>query len=182
MFNTKSATILLVAGIAVATPCNVTHSAEQGGQHASMPPGMTHEEHMARMKQHGDSAMGFDQDKTTHHFLMTQDGGIISVDANDALDQASVARIREHLREIAGSFKRGDFGKPLETHGEYPDGVAAMKRLKSEISYTYAQTQRGGMVRIVTSDAEALAAVHEFLAYQIREHATGDPLTPADAH
>jgi len=32
-------------------------------------------------------------------------------------------------------------------------------------------------VRITTRDGEALAAVHEFLRYQIREHHTGDPLT-----
>jgi hypothetical protein len=31
--------------------------------------------------------------------------------------------------------------------------------------------------RITASDAQATDAVHEFLRYQIREHATGDPLT-----
>jgi hypothetical protein len=30
-------------------------------------------------------------------------------------------------------------------------------------------------VRIRTSDPEAVAAVHEFLRFQIRDHGTGDP-------
>jgi SAM-dependent methyltransferase len=153
-------------------------------QHTTMPAGMSHEEHMAQMKketemkQHGNAAMGFDQDSTTHHFLIASDGGSIAVDANDLADQESIAQIRSHLQQIAIAFKRGDFGKPLETHGEYPAGVPVMQRLKDEITYAYAETPRGGIVRIVTANPEALAAVHAFLAYQVKEHATGDPLTP----
>lgn len=43
-------------------------------QHPAMPPGMIHEEHLAQMqkdaelKKRGADAMGFDQDKTAHHF------------------------------------------------------------------------------------------------------------------
>jgi SAM-dependent methyltransferase len=122
--------------------------------------------------------MGFDQDRTTHHFLMTSDGGSIAVDANDLSDHTSIAQIRSHLREIAIAFKEGDFSKPHETHSEYPAGVPAMQRLKNEITYAYAETPRGGIVRIVTRNPEALAAVHAFLTYQVKEHATGDPLTP----
>ena len=153
-------------------------------QHATMPAGMTHEEHMAQMKkeaemkQHGNAAMGFDQDRTAHHFLMTSDGGSIAVDANDPADQASIMQIRTHLQKVAIAFKHGDFGKPRETHSEYPAGVPVMQRLKDEIVYTYSEAPRGGIVRIVTTNPEALAAVHVFLAYQVKEHATGDPLTP----
>src|SRR3989304_6217154 len=80
----------------------------------------------AEMKQHGNTAMGFDQDRTIHHFLMTSNGGSIAVDANDPADQASVAQIRSHLQEIAIAFKQGDFGKPHETHSEHPADVPAM--------------------------------------------------------
>jgi hypothetical protein len=34
----------------------------------------------------------------------------------------------------------------------------------------------GGRMDIVTKDGDALAALHEFLAYQIKEHQTGDPV------
>jgi len=146
-------------------------------QHSAMPAGMTHEQHMEQMKKAGKTAMGFDQDTTTHHFLLAANGGAISVEANAADDRAGRDQIRMHLKEIAVAFKQGDFGKPLATHSEQPPGVPVMQRLKAEITYTYADTERGGIVRIATANAEALAAVHTFLKYQITEHATGDPLT-----
>jgi SAM-dependent methyltransferase len=153
-------------------------------QHTGMPAGMTHEQHMAQMKkeaelkQRGNLAMGFDQDKTTHHFTLTAVGGSIAVDANDPADAANRDRIRAHLREIAEAFSQGDFQKPFMTHGEVPPGVPALQRLKAQIVYTFEETGRGGLVRIATTNAEARAAIHEFLTYQIGEHATGDPLSP----
>jgi ubiquinone/menaquinone biosynthesis C-methylase UbiE len=149
-----------------------------------MPAGMTHEQHMAQMqkdaemKQHGNVAMGFDQNKTTHHFTMGTNGGAIDVAANDGADQASIAQVRQHLQEIAVAFKQGDFGKPQATHSEVPPGVLVMQRLKDAITYTYYETVGGGIVRIHTANPEALAAVHEFLSYQVREHKTGDPVAP----
>jgi ubiquinone/menaquinone biosynthesis C-methylase UbiE len=156
-------------------------------QHSAMPAGSTHEQHMvqmkkdAEMKQHGNVAMGFDQDKTTHHFTMGTEGGAIDVAANDRADQASIAQVRQHLREIAVAFKQGDFGKPQATHSELPPGVPVMQRLKDAITYTYYETVGGGIVRIHTANPEALAAVHEFLSYQVREHKTGDPIAPGSA-
>jgi hypothetical protein len=79
---------------------------------------MTHEEHQAQMrkeaetKRRGAEGMGFDQDKTTHHFRLTTEGGLISVAANSAEDTASRDQIRMHLKVIAEQFQRGDFGKP----------------------------------------------------------------------
>ena len=60
----------------------------------------------------------------------------------------------------------------MQTHAEVPPGVPVMERLKSEIVYTYAETSRGAAVRIRTTNTDALAAVHEFLQYQSREHHT----------
>ena len=159
-------------------------------QHTPMPAGMSHAEHMAQMKkeaemkQHGHAAMGFDQDKTTHHFSLTADGGSIAVDANDSADHASRDQIQAHLKEIAAAFGQGDFQKPFLTHSEVPPGVPAMQRLKAEIRYTFEETARGGIVRIATTNTQALAAIHEFLTYQIKEHATGDAvsLQSAPAH
>ena len=147
-------------------------------QHPSMPAGMSHEDHLKQMqkeadlKRRGDAAMGFDQDKTTHHFQTKADGGAIEVDVKDPSDTASLAQVRAHLKEIAASFKSGDFVKPMETHAEVPPGVPVMQRLAGEIAYSYADTAKGGAVTIRTANTEALAAVHEFLEYQIREHHT----------
>jgi hypothetical protein len=148
-------------------------------QHPTMPPGMTHEQHLkemqkdAELKTRGAIAMGFDQDKATHHFRTTTTGGAIEVDVKDPADAASREQIRTHLKDIAGAFAQGDFSKPFQTHAEVPPGVPAMQRLKAVIRYKYEETARGGAVRISTSDPEALKAVHEFLDYQAREHHTG---------
>ena len=152
-------------------------------QHPDMPAGMTHEQHMAQMKkeaemkQHGQMAMGFDQDKATHHFTLTTNGGVIAITANDAADQATRDQIQTHLQEIAQSFARGDFEKPLMTHSEMPPGVTTMQRLKAAITYRFEATEDGGVVRITTSNADAREAIHDFLRYQIKEHATGDPIS-----
>jgi hypothetical protein len=125
----------------------------------------------------GNSAkgMGFDAAKTTHHFRLSPEGGSIEVTANDAVDTKSRDEIRMHLGHIAKRFQDGDFDIPMFVHDQTPPGVPAMKRLKSEISYKYEETDAGGRVLIATKNAEALAAVHDFLRFQIREHHTGDP-------
>jgi hypothetical protein len=115
-------------------------------------------------------AMGFDQDRTVHEFLTAPTGGSIEVKVKDESDDTSRGQIRKHLAEIARAFADGDFRKPFQTHGEVPPGVPEMQRLKSAIRYEYAETPRGGIVRITASDAKAVAAVHEFLKYQQREH------------
>ena len=122
------------------------------------------------LKHRGDAAMGFDQDKTAHHFRTAADGGAIEVDVKDSSDTKSLAQVRAHLKTIAAAFKSGDFGKPMQTHAEVPPGVPVMQRLAGEISYSYAETPKGGAVKIKTANQEALAAIHEFLEYQIREH------------
>jgi hypothetical protein len=120
--------------------------------------------------------MGFDHDKTTHHFELTKTGGVIQVRANDAADSASRDHIRMHLQHISKSFAAGDFKDPMDVHAEEPPGVPVMKKMRSDISYRYKSIDRGGRVVIQTQDAEALEAVHEYLKYQIREHKTDDSI------
>lgn len=132
------------------------------------------------MEHRGDAVMGFSHETTTHAFPLYDDGGAIEVDANDAKDGKSVAAIRAHLREIAKAFAKGDFAKPKAIHEQLPDGAAEMAALRANIKYDFAETERGGRVRITTSDAKALDAVHRFLKFQIREHHT--ERDPAHAH
>src|SRR5215212_9226193 len=132
--------------------------------------------HAAHMAARGDSAagMGFSQEKTRHTFRLCADGGAIEVRANDAADAESVAAIRDHLRTIARSFAAGDFSRPAHIHDGLPDGAEIMKERRASIAYRYEKLERGGRVRIATTDAAALAAVHRFLRFQIEEHQTGD--------
>jgi hypothetical protein len=131
---------------------------------------------MDDMNKRGDQAMGFDHLKTTHHFRLEKDGGSIEVEANDAMDELSRDQIRMHLKHITMMFSKGNFEIPMLVHAENPPGTQVMSRLKAEIQYQYKETERGGLVRISTKNPDALAAVHEFLRYQIKEHMTGDPL------
>ena len=126
------------------------------------------------MEHHGEDVMGFSQTKTTHHFLLTRDGGVIAVTAKDPKDTISQNQIRMHLPHIATAFAGGDFTDPMEVHDQTPSGVPTMKRLKAQIQYKYEETNTGGRVLIHSQNAEAVHAIHDFLRFQIREHHTGD--------
>lgn len=134
------------------------------------------------MEHRGDAVMGFSHETTTHAFKLYDDGGAIEVSANDGNDTKSIAAIRSHLQTIAKEFAKGDFAKPKAIHEQLPDGAAEMQALRKSIKYEYAETERGGRVRITTADAKALDAVHRFLQFQIREHHTEPERDPAHAH
>jgi hypothetical protein len=125
----------------------------------------------------GDQGMGFSHRLTGHHFLLFSNGGAIEVEAERSDDNVSKAAIRTHMEMIAGMFGQGDFSLPMFIHDTVPPGVEVMKRLKAQISYTAEKTLHGAQVRITTSNPEALAAVHEFLRFQIKDHRTGDQMT-----
>ncbi len=123
----------------------------------------------------GEMVMGFDQEKTAHHFLLYQDGGAIDISVKNAGDRKNRDAIRSHLPHIAMMFGGGDFDVPMLVHDtkDIP-GAALLSARKDTVSYRYSETPKGGRVDIVTTDPETLKALHEFLRYQIREHRTGD--------
>ena len=123
-----------------------------------------------------EAGMKFSQERTTHHFLLAADGGSIQVTANAPDDRTTIEQVRRHIQHIAQAFQAGDFTTPELVHGEMPPGVPTMRQLKSEISYVYRSRPDGGVVVIRSRRPEAVAAVQEFLRFQIREHRTGDPV------
>jgi hypothetical protein len=126
----------------------------------------------------GAKVMGFDQDKTAHHFLLYDDGGAIDVAVKDAANTKDRDAIRSHLPHLAMLFGTGDFNAPMLVHdSKKVPGTAAMAKLKDRISYKYVETPAGGRIDFVTKDPAALAAVHEFLTFQIKDHRTGDAVT-----
>jgi hypothetical protein len=132
--------------------------------------------HHATVESHGDQAMGFPHDKTTHHFRLSDYGGEIEVTANDPNDTVNVEAIRVHLEHIAQVFSQGDFSTPMFVHDSIPPGVTTMKLLKGNIHFAYKRTRAGGSVSLASKDEVARAAIHDFLRFQIRDHGTGDPL------
>src|SRR5579863_4261013 len=127
------------------------------------------------MNERGEKGMGFSQTTTTHHFLMSSDGGVIQVEANDLTDAKNRDNIRMHLAHIAQAFANGDFDIPMFVHDTVPPGVPEMRRLREKIKYSFAETPGGGRVILATPDKAALDAIHKFLRFQIEEHKTGDP-------
>jgi hypothetical protein len=125
---------------------------------------------------HVDQVMGFDQTKTTHHFKLLPDGGVIAITANDPADVASRDAIRQHVAKIETMFHQGDFSAPTAVHGQTPPGADTMKRLKDQLHYATENLPAGGQLHMTTSNSEALKAVHDFLRFQIQEHKTGDSL------
>jgi hypothetical protein len=165
------------------TPCTFSQSASAAASpcpmHASH---MGADAHHAVVESHGDQAMGFPHDKTTHHFRITEEGGAIEVTADDPKDSTNIEAIRMHLAHIAQVFSEGDFSTPMFVHDSIPPGVTTMKLLKEKIRFAYQPLEGGGRVSMASEDAVALAAIHDFLRFQITDHRTGDPLQVAAAH
>jgi hypothetical protein len=137
--------------------------------------------HGGTVESRGTQAMGFDQQKTQHHFLLKLDGGVIHVTAKDANDAASVAQVRSHLKKIAQEFKAGRFDDPTFIHDRVPPGVPTMQRLKQQIDYAFVEVPSGAEVRISSKNKEAVEAVRSFFQMQIEDHKTGDTM-PAHQH
>jgi hypothetical protein len=146
----------------------------------SAPPAAAQDEHahhrrpdsdtaFASMQERGKAAMGVDQYTSTHHFDDLPDGGRIELQ-RDSSDHAGVAEIRAHLQRIAKAFTAGNFNVPGFVHaGEVP-GTSVMRERRAKITYRFSSLPGGGEVRIETGDPAARRAVHEFLAFQRREH------------
>jgi len=126
----------------------------------------------AGVQQRGEKAMGVDQYTSTHKFDALPDGGRIELQ-RDVDDTAGVAQIRAHLNEIAKAFKSGDFSTPAFVHMQQVPGTSVMAAKRGTISYTYRDLPRGGELRIVTEDREAIDAIHEFMAFQRHDHRAG---------
>ena len=129
------------------------------------------------MPNHPDAghAMGFDVDKTVHHFYLYEDGGAIDVSVKDKNDKTNLDAIRMHLSHVAMMFGQGNFEMPMMVHETHAmPGIDDLAKMKDKIKYTYKDSPEGGRVEIVTKDKDALAAVHAFLKYQIADHKTGD--------
>jgi hypothetical protein len=121
------------------------------------------------MQSRGAMAMGVDQYTSTHHFTDLPDGGRVELQ-RDMDDSDGTATIRHHLRMIAAAFRAGDFSTPMFVHMRDVPGTSVMAAKRAAITYAVMDLPRGGALRITTRDPDALAAIHEFLAFQRRDH------------
>ena len=124
------------------------------------------------MQERGEKTMGVDQTTSSHGFQSLPDGGRIVL-VRDINDSAGVARIRAHLRDMQRAFGAGDFSMPMFIHMKTVPGVSVMAARHNLIRYTESDLPDGAALRIVTTDSAAVAAIHQFLAFQRTEHHAG---------
>ena len=132
------------------------------------------QDHQTMVNEHGEHVMGFSHDKTTHHFELHYDGGLIDVRAADAQDIETRDQIRSHFHHIAQMFANGNFNAPMLVHGKEVPGTATMTQLKDKLHWELQETPRGARLTVTADNKPALDAVHQFLRFQIEDHKTGD--------
>ena len=124
----------------------------------------------AAMQERGRTVMGVDQYTSAHVFEDLPDGGRVVLDRDSAGDTTGIATIRLHMHDIAAAFRAGDFTKPFQVHAQVVPGTAVMQARRAAIEYEVIDRPRGGEVRMRSSDPAAIAAIHEFLAFQRSNH------------
>jgi hypothetical protein len=144
-------------------------AARLSGQSARHDAQSSRDSGFAAMQSRGKIAMGVDQYTSTHRFDDLPNGGRIELQ-RDSSDTAGVRTIREHLSGIARQFAEGNFDNPAFVHAGNVPGTDIMRAKRSGIRYRFHPLPGGGEVRITSHDSEAVAAIHQFLAYQRREH------------
>jgi hypothetical protein len=157
--------------ILAATAALVVHS----------PPAWSQDTSFAGVQARGRAAMGVDQYTSTHHFDALDDGGRIVLQRN-ADDSVGVATIRAHIRAIADAFKSGDFSTPAFVHMRMVPGADVMAAKRALITYEPHDLPRGAELRIRTTDAEAVVAIHRFMAFQRSDHHAGGESAAGPQH
>lgn len=136
----------------------------------AQPPAAGDDARYAAVQTRGAEVMGVDQYSSTHRFDDLADGGLITFTRNDPSDSEGIAVILAHLQSVADSFTRGVFVDPATVHGMTVPGTGTMTRKREQIRYQVTPRADGGALRIQTRDTEALAAIHEFMAFQRSDH------------
>lgn len=123
----------------------------------------------AGVQERGQEVMGVNQYTSRHVFQPLPDGGRIELQRS-VEDNAGAAQIRRHMRVIAHQFATGDFRLPGVVHARDVPGTGVMAEKRAVITYTVESLPHGGAVRVRSRDPEAIRAIHEFLAFQRRDH------------
>jgi hypothetical protein len=162
----RAIAVVLLAGVATTA---------RAADHESCPmakPGA----HRTEVDHRHEDTTGVPTTGSEHHFVLDRQGGSIRLEARPGSPDTTRAQIRGHLQAIVRAFAAGDFSMPRHIHDQDPPGVEVMIARKDAIRYAYVDTPDGGTVTLTTADPQALAAIHDFLRFQIRDHGTSDPL------
>jgi len=152
-----------------------------GGAVAAVAMGGEERSREAAVAERGATVMPFSLDATTHVFDATATGGSQRVVADDPRDRDQIRLIRQHLREEAAAFQRGDFADPASIHGEEMPGLAALQGGFKRIEVSYLDLPDGAEIAYRTDDPALAAALADWFEAQLRDHG-GDATTGDDAN
>lgn len=166
--NTRSTVKLTVGAVMVASLAVLGTLAATGafGSGWVSPQEVRHE----RVAEKGSAVMPFDLEATTHVFEKTGNGGVQKVVADDPGDARNVAAIREHLREEAAAFSRGEFSDPASIHGEDMPGLSELEAGADRIEVSYEELPDGARIVLESDDPGLVGAVHEWFDAQLSDH------------
>jgi len=114
--------------------------------------------------------MPFDLDETTHRFDADERGGVQTVVADDADDEAQVSLVRSHLRDEAERFRAGDFGDPATIHGDDMPGLDVLERRADRLEIEYRDVAAGGEIVFRSADPTVVDALHDWFSAQVVDH------------
>ena len=125
----------------------------------------------AEVANRGADVMPFDLKATTHIFTKTSTGGTQRVVARNTSDATQTRLVREHLRDIEGEFKKGDFSGPSHIHGEDMPGLAQLKTARpGDILIAYKDVESGAELTYRTKNAKLVSALHAWFDAQVSDH------------
>jgi hypothetical protein len=78
--------------------------------------------------------MGFDQERTVHHFLLYEDGGAIGKDPGLPMESAALHAIFEHYDTIRTAVETTATGVIVTQTSSDPKAVAALQQHASEVT------------------------------------------------
>lgn len=118
----------------------------------------------------GARVMPFSLDATTHVFDKNATGGTQRVIADAPGDRSEIRLIRQHLREEAEAFRRGEFADPASIHGQKMPGLAALKIGHRRIEVRSRYLPEGAEITYRTSDSRLAAAIGDWFDAQLNDH------------
>lgn len=178
----KDSGLFFLSALLAVTPAVNVRAADATGQmpamdHAHMGQGMSMPDtsgaasHRAAVSQRGGTVMPFSLDQTQHVFHKDTQGGVQQVLARKAADEAQVALIRKHLRDIRTRFLHGDFSDPAYIHGKTMPGLAELGAAgPGAIAIDYRDIPEGAQLAFRTNDPALIDAIHRWFDAQVNDH------------
>ena len=137
----------------------------------------------ADVARRGADVMPFNLAATQHVFTRTADGGTQRVVARQTGDAAQVRLVRQHLREIEGQFRQGDFSGPAHIHGADMPGLAQLQAApRGAVAISYRDVPGGAELAYRTADQALVGAVHAWFDAQVSDHGRDGRAGHSDAH